>query len=158
MFSRWLIVVGIAVGMAGFHWEATAQLVVFSFNDAARDETSFSPDSQTANGLAGNMTRGSGLIATKAGGTFSAKGWSTEGIDLNNYYSFSFGASSGFQAALSSLELSGRRSGTGIRNWSVRSSLDNFSSDLSPSPFSVCSTTQTLTRGRFPSAARVFPA
>lgn len=147
MFARLLIV----AGMAGFHCGMFAQLVVFSFNGSSGNESTFAVDSQPANGLVSAMSRGSGLNPSAGSGAFSARSWSTNStIDLTDYYRFSITPNAGFQLNLTSLELDERRSGTGIRRWSVRSNLDNFASDLSPSPFSVPDSTATRTEQNTP--------
>lgn len=147
MFARLLVV----VGMAGFHCATSAQLVVFSFNGSSGNEATFAVDSQPANGSVSVMSRGSGLNTSSGSGTFSSRSWSTNNaVDLTDYYRFSITPSNGFQLNLTSLELDERRSGTGIRQWSVRSNLDDFASDLSPSPFSVPDNTATRTERRIP--------
>lgn len=145
MFTRLLIL----AGMAGFHCGMFAQLVVFSFNSSSGNESTFAADSQPANGLVSAMSRGSGLNPSAGSGAFSARSWTTNStIDLTDYYRFSITPNDGFQLDLTSLELDERRSGTGIRRWSVRSNRDNFASDLSPSPFSVPDNTATRTEQR----------
>lgn len=147
MFARLLIV----VGMAGLQCAAFAQLIMFSFNGAGGNEATFAVDSQPANGTVSAMSRGSGLNPSSGSGTFSSRSWSTNStVDLTDYYRFSITPSNGYQLDLTSLELDERRSGTGIRQWSVRSDLDNFASDLSPSPFSVPDNTATRTGQRIP--------
>ena len=145
MFARLLIV----AGMAGLQCAASAQLVVFSFDGASGNESMFAVDSQPANGVVSAMRRGSGVNPSSGSGAFSSRSWSTNSaIDLTDYYRFSITPSNGYQLDLTSLELDERRSGTGIRQWSVRSNLDNFDSDLSPSPFSVPDNTATRTEQR----------
>lgn len=122
MFARLLIV----VGMAGLQCAAFAQLIMFSFNGAGGNEATFAVDSQPANGTVSAMSRGSGLNPSSGSGTFSSRSWSTNStVDLTDYYRFSITPSNGYQLDLTSLELDERRSGTGIRQWSVRSDLAN---------------------------------
>jgi hypothetical protein len=110
---------------------ARAQLVTFSFSGATGDETTFSPDAQSISATVGSMSRGLGLTTSSSTGTFSSKSWTTASVlDSTDYYSFSITPSTGFGMTLTSLALDERRSLTGIRNWSVRSSLDSFASDL----------------------------
>ena len=136
-------------GMAGLQCAASAQLVMFSFDGASGNESMFAADSQPANGVVSAMRRGSGVNPSSGSGAFSSRSWSTNSaIDLTDYYRFSITPSNGYQLDLTSLELDERRSGTGIRQWSVRSNLDNFDSDLSPSPFSVPDNTATRTEQR----------
>lgn len=110
---------------------AWAQIVTFSFTGAAGNESSFAPDSQPVGATVGSMTRGSGLTADTTAGTFNSSSWTTGlSADANDYYTFSITPHSGISMSLTRLELDERRSASGIRNWSVRSSLDSFGSDL----------------------------
>lgn len=79
---------------------------------------------------AGVVTRGSGLTASAAGSSISSTGFSTGAIDLNDYYTFSLSAVSGSTFSVDTILFSERRSGTGIRDIAVRSSLDGFTSNL----------------------------
>lgn len=54
-------------------------------------------------------------------------------INLGKYYEMTVTPASGFSVNLSSITFTMQRSGTGIRQYSVRSSLDNFSINLSAS-------------------------
>lgn len=106
-------------------------LVTYSFSGAVGSEVNFAADGQPANATASPMTRGSGLTASAAADTFSASAWTIgSSLDVNDYYAFSLTPVAGFTLTLTQLVLDERRSGTGIRNWSVRSSLDSFASDL----------------------------
>jgi hypothetical protein len=119
-------------------------LVTYSFPNSAGSEASFPADAQPANATASTMTRGTGLTPTAAAGAFSADSWTTAAsIDANDYFTFSLNPNAGFSMTLTQLILDERRSGTGIRNWSVRSSLNSFSSDLAV--FSVPDDTATRT-------------
>lgn len=137
---------------------AHPQIVTFSFTGAAGNETSFAPDSQPAGATASDFTRGSGLTPSSTAGTFNSSGWTTSTtLDLNDYYSFSLTPAESYRMSLTSVALDERRSSTGIRNWSVRSSMDNFSSDLSffsvPDDTAVRSGQSTLLGSAFESLA-----
>ncbi|MEW6156783.1 MAG: hypothetical protein AB1813_05085 [Verrucomicrobiota bacterium] len=127
MHSILFISLAVLLSSAALH----AQLVVFSFNGSAGNESTFAPDAQPANGTVGNMSRGSGLTPSSAAGTFSSTSFTTGTLDTTDFYSFTITPDAGFDLTLTSLQLDERRSSTGITSWSVRSSLDNFSSDLS---------------------------
>jgi hypothetical protein len=58
-------------------------------------------------------------------------------LDGNDYFGFSLSPDVGYQLSLSVFEIDERRSGLGIGEWTVRTSLDGFTSDLSPGPISV---------------------
>ena len=121
----------ILVSLSVLVYPTCGQIVTFSFNGSSGDETVFSPDSQPISATVGSMSRGPGLTANSFAGAFNSKAWTTAAaIDATDYYSFSIAPNSGFGMTMTSLSLDERRSLTGIRNWSVRSSLDSFSSDL----------------------------
>jgi hypothetical protein len=107
-----------------------AQLVSFSFNGAQGSELELSPDAQPPNLSVSPMTRGAGLTPTVSVGSISSRGWSLGALDPIDYYGFSLRPEGDSILQLGSLQLSERRSGTGIRQWSVRSSLDGFTGDL----------------------------
>ncbi len=106
-------------------------LVTYSFTGSSGSEVSLAPDAQPANASASSMTRGSGLTTSAAVDTFSSSSWTTfASIDVNDYYAFSLTPDAGSSLTLTQLVLDERRSGTGIRNWSVRSSLDSYGADI----------------------------
>ncbi|MCU0392853.1 MAG: Ig-like domain-containing protein, partial [Thermoflexibacter sp.] len=107
-----------------------AQLVTYSFTGATGSEATLPPDAQPANGTASNISRGIGITASASANTFSASGFSTTGIDPNDYFAFSIQPNSGFQLIINGIEFDERRSLTGIRTLSVRSSRDGYATDL----------------------------
>lgn len=88
----------------------------------------------TANGVSANPN---------ASGRFSFTTWptgATDGsdaftgqIDVTKYYEVTFTPGSGKKLQLDSLTFSVQRSGTGVRQWAVRSSLDNYGTNLAAS-------------------------
>jgi len=106
-------------------------LASFSFNGGAGDEVTASADSLQTTIDAAVVARGSGVSPAAGQFTFAANGW-TQGtaIDVNDYFTLTVTPAAGVAMQLGALELDERRSGTGIRQWSVRSSLDNFAADL----------------------------
>lgn len=121
-----------------------AQIVSYSFTGAVGNETSVSPDQQPPGATAGSFTRGSGLNASAAADAFSASSWSTGGLALDDYFTFSLTPHSGYEVTLTELQLDERRSGTGVRDWVVRSSLDEFTVDIG-TVFSVPDSSATRT-------------
>ncbi|SHM18479.1 T9SS type A sorting domain-containing protein [Hymenobacter psychrotolerans] len=113
-----------------FSSAAQAQLATYSFLNAAGDEATFPVDAQPINASFSVMSRGAGVTPSAGGGAFAATGWSEGALDATDYFSFSVQPATGFQLRLDSLLLDERRSGTGIRDWAVRSSLDNFASNI----------------------------
>ena len=120
----------------------SAQLITYSFTGAAGNEVAFAVDSQPGDGVASDMGRGNGVNASAAAGTFSASSWSTGGLDVDDYFTFSLTPDPGFKLSLTELQVDERRSGTGIRDWSLRSSLDVFATDIGTA-FSVPDNTST---------------
>ncbi len=121
-----------------------AQIITYSFTGAAGNEANFSVDSQPADATAGDFGRGTGVNPSSAAGTFSANSWSTGGLDVDDYFTFSLTPDPGFSISLTQMQLDERRSGTGIRDWSLRSSLDAFAADIGTA-FSVPDNTSTRT-------------
>lgn len=117
-----------------------AQIVSYSFTGAAGNESSYSSDNQPSGALASSFTRGGGVNAASAAEAFSASAWSTGELGLDDYFTFSLTPASGYEVSLTELQLDERRSGTGIRDWVVRSSLDAFTADIG-TVFSVPDTT-----------------
>ena len=108
-----------------------AQLILYNFAGAAGNEVAFPANFSVEHLHAGLLTRGSGLTPTASADTFSSSGFTLAGApDANDYYAFTLAPDDGYQMSLSGLELDERRSSTGIRQWSVRSSLDGFGADL----------------------------
>ena len=106
------------------------QLATFSFDGSSGNEINLPPDQKPENGTLSDITRGSGVNPTSSAGEFSASNWSIGDLDDNDYFTFTVSANESFELTLLSIVFDERRSGTGIRNISVRSSLDNFNSDL----------------------------
>jgi cysteine-rich repeat protein len=116
---------------------ATCQLetlAVFSFTGAAGSEATFSADGTAPPpGLAAlpEMSRGTGVVASAGINAFAANNWTTDlMLDATDYFSFTVTPAATFSLTLTALELDERRSGSGIRTWTVRSSLDSFAADL----------------------------
>jgi len=105
-------------------------LSTYTFTDAIGNEATFESDNQPNNGTLSAMNRGTGLTPKKAKNTFNAQNWSTGTLDMTDYYSLTIQPNCGFEMTLTSLTLDSRRSNKSIRNWSIRSSLDDFATDL----------------------------
>lgn len=104
---------------------AHAGFITYNFAGAPGDQASTSGSGPTGITV-GDISRGSGLTASGALNSISSSGWSTGALDLDDYYGFSLTIDSGFTLDLTSLHFAERRSGTGIRNFQVRASNDNF--------------------------------
>ncbi len=126
-------------------WAVRGQIVTYSFNGSLGSETTLPPDAQPTNAAASDMSRGSGVSPSNAANTFSSNGWSTGALDVNDYYEFTATPNAGFELDLTSLVFSERRSGTGIRTFEIRSSLDGYSTTIG-APIGVPDNTSTRTQ------------
>ncbi|MDX1364946.1 MAG: GEVED domain-containing protein, partial [Arenibacter latericius] len=86
------------------------------------------PNNVAANVTAGDFFGGTGIgeITYSTTGAYS-NGWSTGSINLNDYYQISISPNTGYDLNIEEILFGERRSGTGIRNYQVRWSTDNFS-------------------------------
>jgi hypothetical protein len=75
---------------------------------------------------AGDLSRGSGLNENTTMNSINSGSWTSSAFDANDYYQFSLTVAPGFQMDLDSVDFAERRSGTGIRNFQIRSSLDSY--------------------------------
>lgn len=131
-YSSWgqrLVLLAASVGLVSV---ANAQTLLgqYTFTGAAGDEVTFPADAQPTNATLSPMSRGTGVTASTGANAFAATGWSTGALDATDYFGFSVTPSAGYTLRLDSLRLDERRSGTGIRDWAIRSSLDNFAADI----------------------------
>ncbi len=106
------------------------QIAQYSFDKSTSNKMSLPPDDQPINGNLSDVSRGTGVSPTPRADKFSSKSWSTDVLDPDDYYTFIISSNSGFELTLTSIVFDERRSGSGIRNISVRSSLDEFEVDL----------------------------
>lgn len=125
---RLTLVLALLMGLSGV---AHAQLGTYSFLNSSGDEPTFPVDAQPINAQLSPMSRGAGVTPSTGAGTFAAVDWTTGATpDAADYFSFTAQPAPGFRLRLDSLKLDERRSGTGIRDWVVRSSADNFTANL----------------------------
>lgn len=121
----------LSAALLGLTQAAQAQtLGQYSFTNSTGSEVAFPADAQPTNATLSVMSRGTGVTPSGAGGAFAAIDWSTTALDAADYFSFSVTPSAGYTLRLDSLRLDERRSGTGVRDWAIRSSLDNFAANI----------------------------
>ena len=87
-----------------------------------------------ANLYSSSITRGAGLTATDAWDRFNATSWATTSIENavsgNKYVEFTITPRAGFRFTVSSITVQWRCSGTGGTQIALRSSVDNYASNL----------------------------
>ena len=91
-----------------------------------------------ANATATAFVQGAGVSAITFGttGAFST-GWSTGAIDLTDYFEVTIAPNASYSMNVTQFNFSERRSGTGIRNYQVRWSVDDFSTSTTIATVSV---------------------
>jgi len=117
-----------------------AQILTFDFAGLAGNEVSATSNTNDPNISTSTITRGSGLTASNNGDRFNATSWATgniaNAIAGNNYMEFTITPNSGCNFSISSIFIQLKRSGTGPREITLRSSVDGFSTDLN-GPFLI---------------------
>jgi hypothetical protein len=106
----------------------------------------------TANNTVSAASLGPGIdtSAFLSGVYYGEGNWPSGGLDPNYYLQFSLTPNSGHELSLSGISLNIRRSttgtaaGSGPNNWSIRSSLDGFATDIATGGLAL-STSPTLT-------------
>ncbi len=123
---------------------AAGQAFTATYDFAAVTQTSGATDPTpvpTATGVTFGSFSAAGVSANSTGaGRFSFSNWSpgaangsnvfTGGLDFTDYYSVTLSPQSGYSIDISSIAFTLQRSGTGVRQFVVRSSQDNFGSNL----------------------------
>jgi hypothetical protein len=94
------------------------------------EEAGFSLNSGVGNLAFGNFTRGPGLTASTGSGRLNSSGFTTGSLDLNDYYSFAITPQIGRTFSIDSIQFSQARSADGVRNVALRSSVDNFVTNI----------------------------
>lgn len=110
---------------------SAAPIASYDFTGSPGTQASEPVDAQPLGATFGDIVRGPGLLSSAAGNAISSSNFTLGGVlDASDYYGFTITVAPGFALTLDSIEFSERRSGTGIRNIAVRSSLDGFSGNL----------------------------
>ena len=75
---------------------------------------------------------GRGIGITPVGGTnrYNASNWNSPALDLDKYFTFTLVPNSGYRIDFTSFIYTGSASGTGPTQFALRSSLDNFTSNI----------------------------
>lgn len=88
--------------------------------------------------------RGSGITGNAGNDRYNATAWTTSGLDLTDYFTFTLTPAANYKINLSSFEFTLQRSSTGPVNYALRSSIDNFASDISTGAYPMTAALQTV--------------
>lgn len=128
-----------------------SQILTFDFNGLIGNEVSATSNSNDVNLTTSTITRGSGLTSTGTNADrFNAKSFTTtnsvsDAISNNDYFEFSITPNSGFVFSITSIDFNFERSSTGPKAFTIRSSVDSYTSDLASVTISDVTTVQTGT-------------
>ncbi|OJJ21025.1 hypothetical protein BKI52_10650 [marine bacterium AO1-C] len=127
-----------------------AALLAWEFNGNAGNEVTVNSTTQAANvsttAPSNVIARGAGILAAANGNRFNADNWDAatiaDAIANNEYFEWTIEATDGFSMSLNSLVFNIQRSGTGPNSFALRSSLDNYATNLTT--FSVTTTSTSV--------------
>ena len=110
------------------------EILTFEFSALAGSEVTTNSNYNDAGLTTSTISRGSGLTASNNGGRFNATNWAitsiTNAVSGNDYMEFTIIPNSGKQFSVSSIVVQWQRSGTGNTQIALRSSVDNYASNL----------------------------
>jgi len=106
--------------------------VVYDFLGQPGNQVSVAPRTVTVPSelSVSDLVRGPGLSVASGNGSFAASGFSTGAWNGADWFGFTVAPTPGWTFSLADLSFSERRSASGIRRWSVRTSLDGFLADV----------------------------
>jgi len=119
----------------------TTDLVLFTFDGAVGTEVTQTPVSVNPLLMSPvTFARGSGVSPSAASMAFGSNGWNTTAaIDLSDYVTFTLAPAASHTLTLQSLKFDLQRSGSGPDSWAVRSSLDNYATDVTTGALATAS-------------------
>jgi hypothetical protein len=91
--------------------------------------------------------RGTGISGSNANDRYSAKGWNSTTINPDDYFTFTLAPTSSYRIDFTSFTYSGQASPTGPTSVALRSSIDNFVTDIGTP--TIAGTTISLTATAF---------
>lgn len=108
-----------------------AEIAKWDFTGATGSQASTNAAAAATGITAAPISRGTGVTASASTNSISSSGWTTTStLDADDYYTFAITVDAASTLNLDSISFAERRSGTGIRTLTVRSSLDGYASDL----------------------------
>jgi hypothetical protein len=136
-FLKWRSAVAMLTVMCGLGTANTTWAgVIFSNPITDTDPSAANPytagQTVDANLTVSGIGRGSGITASTALNRYSASGWNSGSLDVNDYFGFTLTPNLGFKINFESFVYTGQRSPTGPTSFSFRSdaSGDNFTTDI----------------------------
>ena len=109
-------------------------ILTFEFSALAGNEATANSNSNDANIASSTISRGAGLTASTNGGRFNATGWSAtsiaDAVSNDDYMEFTITPNATFQFSVSSITINLERSSSGPSAVALRSSEDNYASNL----------------------------
>ena len=124
------------------------QILTFEFSGLSGSETSATSNFNNLNINSSSISRGTGLNPSNNAERFNATNWAvtsiSNAISGNDYMEFTISPSSGFSFSVSSIEFNFQRSATGPSAVALRSSVDNYNSNLDQE-YSITDNTSTQT-------------
>ncbi len=132
--KKWFIgLVCAAIGMASVS-VASGQILAFEFSGLTGSEETAVSSFNDANLTASTISRGAGLTASGNKERFNATQWALESIANavagEDYMEFTITPQPGYQFDVSTIYIQFQRSATGPSEIALRSSVDNYASDL----------------------------
>jgi hypothetical protein len=113
---------------------ASTTLLSFDFAAIAGDEATSNSTGNSTGMATSTISRGAGLTSSPNAERFNATGWAVSNIanavSGNDYMEFTITPNAGFQFSVTSILFQIQRSGTGLTAVALRSSIDNYSSNL----------------------------
>jgi hypothetical protein len=107
---------------------ATASIIDYDFTGQPGNQVSTAGTSSFPTITVTPVTRGAGLTATAANNYMAASGW--VGPEATDYFTFGFTVQAGYTANLTNFIFASRSSGTGPGNMAIRTSLDNYATNV----------------------------
>ncbi|OQY57493.1 MAG: hypothetical protein B6245_16730 [Desulfobacteraceae bacterium 4572_88] len=127
-----------------------ALLAEYTFTDVSGNAKVAVPDAQPTNGSLSNMTQGEGLTdeCPCADDVFWANHWMeatiADALTKNDFFEFTLSPDAGYQITLEDIKFKDQASSKGPTNYVIRSSLDNYASDIFTEPTHSSLALQTL--------------
>lgn len=125
---------------------ANGQILTFEFSSLGGSEATANSNFNNANLGGSTISRGAGLTASGNGGRFNATSWAltsiANAVSGDDYMEFTISPNAGYQFSVSSIYVQLQRSGTGPRGIALRSSVDNYATNLD-AEYSITDNTST---------------